>query len=178
MRCSWPRRAWAGSRPTPHAPVEFITENLAIELHVLQAARAAGVELVLFLGSSCIYPRLAPQPMREEHLLGGPLEPTNEPYAIAKIAGVKMCEAYHRQHGVRYLPVMPTNLYGPGANFDLETSHVLPALLRRMHEAAQRGDDQVVIWGTGRPARREFLHVDDLADACLCISCVRRTSMS
>ncbi|MBN1944405.1 MAG: GDP-L-fucose synthase [Bradymonadales bacterium] len=145
---------------------DFIRENLLIETHVIDAAYRNGVKRLLFLGSSCIYPRLCPQPMREEHLLTGLLEPTNEPYAIAKIAGIKMCEAYNAQYGTRYLSVMPTNLYGPGDNFDLESSHVLPALIRKFHEAKVRGDASVTIWGTGTP-RREFLHVDDLADACV-----------
>ncbi len=147
-------------------PADFIRDNLAIAVAVIDGAFQAGVRSLLFLGSSCIYPREAPQPMREEHLLTGPLEPTNEAYAVAKIAGVKMCDAYARQHGVRYFSVMPTNLYGPGDNFDLRTSHVLPALIRKFHEAVEEGRDRVVVWGTGRP-RREFLHVDDLADACV-----------
>ncbi|MEW6637421.1 MAG: GDP-L-fucose synthase, partial [Actinomycetota bacterium] len=125
-----------------------------------------GVRKLLFLGSSCIYPRHAPQPMKEEHLLCGPLEPTNEPYAIAKIAGIKLCQSYNRQHGTDFISAMPTNLYGPNDNFDLETSHVLPALIRKFHEAKEREEPSVTVWGTGRP-RREFLHVDDLADACL-----------
>ncbi len=148
------------------APVEFLRDNLAIELNVLQAAFEAGVRKLLFLGSSCIYPRLAPQPMREESLLGGPLEPTNEAYALAKIAGIKLGQAYRREYGAGFISAMPTNLYGPGDNFDLETSHVLPALLRKVHEAKLAGARQVVVWGSGEP-RREFLHVDDLADACL-----------
>ncbi|RMD68918.1 MAG: GDP-L-fucose synthase, partial [Gammaproteobacteria bacterium] len=147
-------------------PADFIYQNLMIEANVIHSAFRHGVERLLFLGSSCIYPRLAPQPMKEEALLTGPLEPTNEPYAVAKIAGIKLCESYNRQHGTRYRSVMPTNLYGPGDNFDLETSHVIPALLRKFHEAKVRGEEQVVVWGTGRP-RREFLHVDDLADACV-----------
>jgi GDP-L-fucose synthase len=147
-------------------PADFIRENLAIELNVIDAAHRHGTEKLLFLGSSCVYPKHAPQPMREEHLLTGPLEPTNEPYAIAKIAGLKLCEAYHRQHGSRFISVMPTNLYGPEDNFDLETSHVLPALIRRFHEARESGAPAVTLWGTGAPMR-EFLHVDDLADACL-----------
>jgi GDP-L-fucose synthase len=148
-------------------PVEFLRENLLIQLNVLHAAAAeVGVERLLFLGSSCIYPKHAPQPMKEEHLLTGPLEPTNEPYSIAKIAGIKLCQAYARQHGADFISVMPTNLYGPGDNFDLQTSHVLPALLRKFHEAREEGHPEVEIWGTGTP-RREFMHVDDLADACL-----------
>ena len=145
-------------------PADFIRENLAIQVNVLDAAYRHGVEKLLFLGSSCIYPKHAPQPMKEEHLLTGPLEPTNEAYAIAKIAGLKMAEAYNRQYGTRYISVMPTNLYGPNDNFDLQTSHVLPALIRKIHEAKARGEDEVVLWGSGTP-RREFLHVDDLADA-------------
>jgi GDP-L-fucose synthase len=147
-------------------PADFIRDNLAIELNVIDAAHRHGVEKLLFLGSSCVYPKHAPQPMKEEHLLTGVLEPTNEAYAIAKIAGIKMCEAYRRQYGARFISVMPTNLYGPNDNFDLETSHVLPALIRRFHEAKQNGAPAVTLWGTGTP-RREFLHVDDLADACV-----------
>ncbi len=147
-------------------PAEFIYDNLMIEANVIHQAFAAGVTRLLQLGSSCIYPREAAQPMSEEALLTGPLEPTNEPYAIAKIAGIKLCESYNRQYGVDYRSVMPTNLYGPGDNFHPEKSHVLPALMRRFHEAAQEGLDEVVIWGTGRP-RREFLHVDDMAEASL-----------
>jgi len=145
-------------------PAEFIYDNLAIETNVIHAAWGSGVKKLLFLGSSCIYPRLAPQPMKEEYLLAGPLEPTNEAYAVAKIAGLKMCQAYRRQYGFNAICLMPTNLYGPGDNFDLESSHVLPALIRRFHEAKLAGAPQVVLWGTGTP-RREFLHVDDLADA-------------
>lgn len=147
-------------------PADFIYENLMIACNVIHQAFAAGVPRLLQLGSSCIYPRLAPQPMREDALLTGPLEPTNEPYAIAKIAGIKLCESYNRQHGVDYRSVMPTNLYGPGDNFHPENSHVLPALLRRFHEAAADGAEKVEIWGTGTP-RREFLHVDDMAEASL-----------
>jgi len=147
-------------------PADFICDNLAIELSVIEAAHRHGVKRLIFLGSSCIYPRACPQPMSESHLLTGPLESTNRPYALAKIAGIEMCSAYNRQHGTRYLAAMPTNLYGPGDNYDLENSHVLPALIRKMHEAKQRGDDEVVIWGTGTP-RREFLYSDDLAEACL-----------
>ena len=147
-------------------PAEFIRENLAIELNVIDAAWRAGVERLLFLGSACIYPREAPQPMREEALLTGPLEPTNEPYAVAKIAGIKLCESYNRQYGTRYRCVMPTNLYGPNDNFHPENSHVIPGLMRRFHEAKESGAGLVTVWGTGRP-RREFLHVDDLADACV-----------
>jgi GDP-L-fucose synthase len=147
-------------------PAEFIHENLVMECNVVHAAHCAGVQRLLFLGSSCIYPRLAPQPMREDALLTGPLEPTNEPYAIAKIAGIKLCESYNRQHGRDYRSVMPTNLYGPGDNFHPENSHVIPALLRRFHEAVQANAPEVVIWGSGEPMR-EFLHVDDMAAACV-----------
>lgn len=147
-------------------PAEYIYENLMIECNVIHQAFAAGVARLLQLGSSCIYPRDAFQPMAEEALLTGPLEPTNEPYAIAKIAGIKLCESYNRQHGVDYRSVMPTNLYGPGDNFHPENSHVLPALIRRFHEAVKNNLDEVVIWGTGTPLR-EFLHVDDMAEASL-----------
>jgi GDP-L-fucose synthase len=147
-------------------PAEFIYQNLLIETNVIHAAWQSGVKRLLFLGSSCIYPKFAPQPMKEEYLLAGGLEPTNEPYAVAKIAGIKMCEAYNRQYGTRFYSVMPTNLYGPHDNFDLTNSHVLPALIRRIDEAKKRGDNEVAIWGTGNP-RREFLHVDDMAAACL-----------
>ncbi|WP_148896142.1 GDP-L-fucose synthase [Geothermobacter ehrlichii] len=147
-------------------PAEFIYQNLAIQNNVIHSAWECGVERLLFLGSSCIYPRLAPQPMREEHLLTGSLEPTNEPYAIAKIAGLKMCEAYNRQYGTRFVAVMPTNLYGPGDNFHPENSHVLPALIRRFHEAKLAGASEVVVWGSGKPMR-EFLFVDDMADGSL-----------
>lgn len=147
-------------------PGDFIRENLLIQTHVIDASYRFRVKKLLFLGSSCIYPKFAPQPMREEHLLTGPLEPTNEAYAVAKIAGIKMCQAYRRQYGFNAISAMPTNLYGPGDNFDLETSHVIPALIRRFHEAKQMGRREVVVWGTGNP-RREFLYVDDLADAAL-----------
>jgi len=154
-------------------PAEFLYENLLIESNVIHSAYEAEVRKLLFLGSSCIYPRDCPQPMKEEDLLSGKLEPTNEPYAVAKIAGIKLCQGCNRQYGTRYISVMPTNLYGPGDNFDLETSHVLPALIRKFHEAkasekSQGASDQqtVTLWGTGTP-RREFLHVDDLADACV-----------
>jgi GDP-L-fucose synthase len=147
-------------------PADFIRDNLAIQLNVLDAAHRHGVGKLLFLGSSCVYPKHAPQPIREEYLLTGTLEPTNEAYAIAKIAGIKMCEAYRRQYGARFISVMPTNLYGPNDNFDLESSHVLPALIRRFHEARVTGAPTVTLWGTGSP-RREFLHADDLADACV-----------
>jgi GDP-L-fucose synthase len=145
-------------------PAEFIYENLMMECNVVHAAHTAGVQHLLFLGSSCIYPRLAPQPMREDALLTGTLEATNEPYAIAKIAGIKLCESYNRQYGRDYRSVMPTNLYGPGDNYHAENSHVIPALLRRFHQAVQQGADEVVIWGSGTPMR-EFLHVDDMAAA-------------
>ncbi|NCB85735.1 MAG: GDP-L-fucose synthase, partial [Bacteroidia bacterium] len=145
-------------------PAEFIYQNLMIEANLVHAAHAHDVQRLLFLGSSCIYPKLAEQPMREEALLTGLLEPTNEPYAIAKIAGIKLCESYNRQYGRDFRSVMPTNLYGPGDNYHPENSHVIPALLRRFHEAVQRGDREVVIWGSGTP-RREFLHVDDMAAA-------------
>jgi GDP-L-fucose synthase len=147
-------------------PAEFIFQNLVIETNVIHAAYQHRVKKLLFLGSSCIYPRLAPQPMKEEYLLTGLLEPTNEPYAIAKIAGIKLCSAYHRQYGANFFSVMPTNLYGPGDNYDLENSHVLPALLRKMHEAKERRDKEVVVWGSGTP-RREFLYCEDMADACV-----------
>jgi GDP-L-fucose synthase len=147
-------------------PADFIYDNLMIECNVIHQAYLAGVERLLFLGSSCIYPKLAPQPLKEEYLLTGPLEPTNDAYAVAKIAGITMCRAYNRQYGTRYLAAMPTNLYGPGDNFDLEKSHVLPALIRKFHEAKHAGEETVTVWGTGAPYR-EFLHVDDLADACL-----------
>lgn len=147
-------------------PADFIYLNLMIQANVIQAAYKTGVKRLLFLGSSCIYPKVASQPLKEEYLLTGPLEPTNAPYAVAKIAGIEMCESYNRQYGTRFLAVMPTNLYGPNDNFDLETSHVLPALIRKFYEAKERGDRQVVLWGTGNP-RREFLHVDDMAEACL-----------
>ena len=147
-------------------PATFIRDNLLIQDNVIDSAHRSGVAKFVFLGSSCIYPKLAPQPIKEDYLLTGPLEPTNEWYAIAKIAGVKMCQAYRREYGFNAISLMPTNLYGPGDNFDLQNSHVLPALVRRFHEAKVRGDDRVAIWGTGAP-RREFLHVDDLADAVL-----------
>ncbi|MDX1918916.1 MAG: GDP-L-fucose synthase [Candidatus Caenarcaniphilales bacterium] len=145
---------------------EFIYDNLAIQSNLIHQAYLVGVKKLLFLGSSCIYPKLAPQPLKEEYLLTGALEPTNEPYAIAKIAGLKMCEAYRAQYGCQFFAVMPTNLYGPNDNYDLQNSHVLPALIRKFHEAKVKGDPAVEIWGTGTP-RREFLYVDDLAEACL-----------
>jgi GDP-L-fucose synthase len=147
-------------------PADFLRENLAMELSVIDAAYRRGAKKLLFLGSSCIYPKFAPQPMKEEHLLTGELEPTNEAYAIAKIAGVKLCQAYNKQYGANFISVMPTNLYGPNDNFDLKTSHVLPALIRKIHEAKEHSEPYVTVWGTGTP-RREFLHVDDLADACV-----------
>ena len=147
-------------------PAEFIHQNMVIQANVIHAAHGSGVQRLLFLGSACIYPRDAPQPMKEEALLTGPLEPTNEPYAVAKIAGIKLCESYNRQYGRDYRSVMPTNLYGPHDNYHPENSHVIPALLGRFHAAVQRGDAQVVIWGSGTPMR-EFLHVDDMAAACV-----------
>jgi len=156
-------------------PVDFIRDNLLIQTHVIDAAHRSGINRLLFLGSSCIYPRLADQPMREDALLTAPLEPTNEAYAIAKIAGLKMCEAYRRQFACDFRSVMPTNLYGPNDNFDLESSHVLPALLHKFYRAVQKGDEVVVVWGSGNP-RREFLHVDDMAAACLAVMGVPKGS--
>jgi GDP-L-fucose synthase len=147
-------------------PAEFIRDNLVIQSNIIHAAWQHGVTRLLFLGSSCIYPKLSPQPMREDYLLSGPLEPTNRPYALAKIAGIEMCWSYNRQYGTRYLAAMPTNLYGPGDHYDLNNSHVIPALIRKFHEAKSCGDQQVVVWGTGTP-RREFLYSDDMADACV-----------
>jgi GDP-L-fucose synthase len=147
-------------------PAEFIYQNLLIESNIIHAAWECGVSRLLFLGSSCIYPREAPQPIREDYLLTGPLEPTNEPYAISKIAGIKLCDSYNRQYGTRYASAMPTNLYGPNDNYDLNTSHVLPALIRKAHEAKSRGDKELVVWGSGKPLR-EFLYVDDMAAACV-----------
>jgi GDP-L-fucose synthase len=147
-------------------PVEFLLENLRIQNNVIRSASGNGARKLLFLGSSCIYPKLAPQPIPETALLTGPLEPTNEAYAIAKIAGIKLCQAYAREHGANFISVMPTNLYGPNDNFDLETSHVLAALLRKAHEAKTRKDSELMVWGSGKP-RREFLHVDDFASACV-----------
>jgi len=147
-------------------PVEFLSENLQIQLNLINGAHASGVKKLLFLGSSCIYPKLAPQPIREETLLTGSLEPTNEAYALAKICGIRLCQAYARQHGANYISAMPTNLYGPEDNFDLETSHVLPALLHKFHLAREKNQPSVTLWGTGS-VYREFLHVDDLAQACL-----------
>lgn len=145
---------------------DFIYQNLMIEANLIHAAMRSGVRDLLFLGSTCIYPRDCPQPIREEYLLTGPFEPTNEPYAVAKVAGLKLCEAFNSQYGTRYVSVMPTNLYGPNDNFDLNTSHALPALLHKAHLAKESGDDMLVVWGTGTP-RRDFLYVDDLADACI-----------
>jgi GDP-L-fucose synthase len=147
-------------------PAEFIRDNLLVQTNVIDAAYQNGVHKLLFLGSSCIYPKLSPQPMKEQYLLTGPLEPTNEWYAIAKIAGIKMCQAYHKQYGFDAISLMPTNLYGPGDNFDLRNSHVLPALIRKFHQAKKDGRGEVEVWGTGEP-KREFLHVDDLASACV-----------
>ncbi|MDN4619420.1 GDP-L-fucose synthase [Paenibacillus sp. PsM32] len=147
-------------------PADFIRDNLLIQTNVIDAAHFNGVKKLLFLGSTCIYPKFAPQPLKEEYLLTGELEPTNEPYAIAKIAGIKMCESYNRQYGSRFISAMPTNMYGPNDNFDLKSSHVLPALVRKIHEAKENNSPTVEIWGTGTP-KREFLHADDLADACL-----------
>lgn len=147
-------------------PVEFLIENLEVQNAVISAAHEHGVKKLLFLGSSCIYPKMAPQPIKEEYLLSGPLEPTNDAYAIAKIAGIKLCQAYHAEYGSRFISVMPTNLYGAGDNFDLQSSHVLPALLRKFHTAKVTGASSVTLWGTGK-AMREFLHVDDMADACV-----------
>jgi GDP-L-fucose synthase len=149
-------------------PVEFLLENLRIQNNVVRSAYESGVRKLLFVGSACIYPKFAPQPIPETSLLDGPLEPTNEAYAIAKIAGIKLCQAYSREYGANFISAMPTNLYGPDDNFDLETSHVLPALVRKAHEAKVRNDQKLIVWGTGEP-RREFLHVDDLASACVLI---------
>src|SRR5450830_1619955 len=145
---------------------EFIYDNLTVQANMVHGAHLAGVKRLCFLGSSCIYPRDCPQPIKEEYLLTGPLEPTNEPYAIAKIAGIKLCESYNRQYGRQYVSAMPTNLYGPNDNYDLNNSHVLPALIRKAHEAKVRGDKELVVWGSGKPMR-EFLYVDDMADACV-----------
>src|SRR6187455_3001487 len=147
-------------------PARFIYDNLAIEVNVIDASHRHGVDKLLFLGSSCIYPKLAPQPMKEEYLLTGTLEPTNEPYAIAKIAGIKLCDAYRNQYGSNFISVMPTNLYGPNDNYDLNNSHVLPTLIRKFHEAKVQDQPEVIVWGSGNP-RREFLHADDMADACV-----------
>lgn len=155
-----------GIEANRRSPADFLYDNLAISANVIHAAHACGVEKLVYLGSSCVYPRLAPQPISDDALLTGPLEPTNEWYAVAKIAGIKLCQAYRAQHGRDFVSVMPTNLYGPGDNFDSLTSHVLPALLRKAHEAKLRGDATMTVWGTGAP-RREFLHVDDCADALL-----------
>ncbi len=147
-------------------PADFIYENLMIEANLIHESYRHDVKKLLFLGSTCIYPKMAPQPIKEEYLLTGPLEPTNEWYAVAKIAGIKLCQAYRRQYGCSYICAMPTNLYGPGDNFDLQRSHVMPALIRKVHEAKKQNQPQVVVWGTGTP-KREFLHVDDCAAACL-----------
>lgn len=155
-----------GIMANKNSPAGFIRDNLAIELNVIDAAQKNGVKKLLFLGSSCIYPRLCPQPIKEEYLLTGELEPTNKAYALAKIAGIVMCQSYNEQYGTNFISVMPTNLYGQNDNFDLQTSHVLPALLRKFHEAKKAGTDSLTLWGTGS-AQREFLHVDDLADVCL-----------
>jgi GDP-L-fucose synthase len=155
-----------GIKANMDAPVEFLIENLQIQNNVIHAAHEVGARKLLFLGSSCIYPKFAPQPIPESALLSGPLEPTNEPYAIAKIAGIKLCQAFAREYGANFISVMPTNLYGPGDDFDLETSHALAALLRKAHEAKMSGAGEMIVWGTGKP-RREFLHVDDLAAAVL-----------
>ena len=155
-----------GIKANDDFPVEFLLENLQIQNNVIHSAYESGVRKLLFLGSSCIYPKFAPQPIPETALLSGPLEPTNEAYAIAKIAGVKLCQAFSREYGAKFVSAMPTNVYGPNDNFDLETSHALPALIRKAHEAKARKDQKLVVWGTGKP-RREFLHVDDLASACL-----------
>ncbi len=158
-------------------PAEFIHENLAIEINVVHEAWRVGVKEMLFLGSSCIYPRDCPQPIREDYLLSGPLEPTNRAYAVAKIAGIEMCWSHNRQYGTHYFCVMPTNLYGPGDNYDPQSSHVLPALIRRFHEAKVRGDDKVTLWGTGAP-RREFLYSDDMAAACVHLMQLRPEALS
>jgi len=147
-------------------PADFLYDNLVIETNLIHAAYEFGVKKLLFLGSTCIYPKLAPQPLKEEYLLTGPLEPTNEWYAIAKIAGIKLCQAFRRQHGCNFISGMPTNLYGPNDNYDLQSSHVLPAMIRKFHEAKEKGEPTVTLWGSGRPLR-EFLHVDDCAEACI-----------
>lgn len=170
-----------GIQANDRYPAQFLFENLMIQNNVIDAAFRAGTKKLIFLGSSCIYPKFAPQPLKEEYLLTDELEPTNEAYALAKIAGIKLCESYNRQYGpianVDYRSVMPTNLYGPGDNYHLENSHVIPALIRRIHEAKERADDQAVIWGTGSPMR-EFLHVDDLARACVRIMSIERTAFN
>ncbi len=158
-------------------PAEFIYQNLAIQTHVIHEAWRNHVRRLLFLGSSCIYPRDCPQPMKEDYLLSGPLEPTNRPYALAKIAGIEMCHAYNRQYGTKYIAVMPTNLYGPGDNYDAENSHVLPALMRKMHEAKARGDKSVTVWGSGTPYR-EFLYSEDMAGACVYLMCLSDEAFS
>ena len=161
-----PPPRWVGSLQTSEQPVEFLLQNVAIQNNLIEAAADFGTRKLLFLGSSCIYPKMASQPISESALLTGPLEVTNEAYAIAKIAGVKLCQAYAREYGKTFISAMPANLYGPNDNFDLHSSHVLPALIRKAHEAKERGEDQLAVWGTGTP-RREFLHANDLADACL-----------
>ncbi len=155
-----------GIQANSRYPVDFLRENILLQTHVIDAAHRHGARKLLFLGSSCIYPKFAPQPMREDYLLSGALEPTNEAYAVAKIAGLELCKAYRRQHNFNAISLMPTNLYGPGDNFNLENAHVLPALLRKCHEARERQAESLVVWGSGTP-RREFLHVDDLADCCV-----------
>lgn len=155
-----------GIKANDDYPADFIYQNLAIETNIISSAYLSGAKKLLFLGSSCIYPRDCPQPIKEEYLLTGPLEKTNDAYAIAKIAGIKMCQAYNKQYGTKFISVMPTNLYGPNDNFNLETSHVLPALLRKFHDAKIENKSEAIMWGTGKP-KREFLHVDDLADACV-----------
>jgi GDP-L-fucose synthase len=155
-----------GIQANNNFPVEFLSENLQIETNLMDAAHAAGIPRLLFLGSSCVYPKLAPQPIKEEYLLTGPLESTNEAYALAKISGLKLVQAYRKQYGHNWISAMPTNMYGPGDNFDLENSHVLPALIRKFHDAKSRGDKSIILWGSGAPLR-EFLHADDLASACL-----------
>lgn len=158
-------------------PADFVHQNLAIQTNVIHEAWRSGVKRLLFLGSSCIYPREAPQPLKEAYLMTGPLEPTNRPYAVAKIAGIELCWSLNRQHGTQYLAAMPTNLYGPGDSYDLQSSHVIPALIRKVHDAKVRGDRAVVVWGTGMP-RREFLYCDDLADACVFLSALPDASYS
>ena len=155
-----------GIQANNNCRADFIYENIAVQTNVIHSAFLSGVKRLMFLGSSCIYPRDCTQPIREEYLLSGPLEPTNEPYAIAKIAGIKLCESYNHQYGTQYVSIMPTNLYGPNDKYDLNNSHVLPALIRKAHEAKVRGDKELVVWGSGKPMR-EFLYVDDMADACI-----------
>ncbi len=164
--CFWLPRRLGGFLPITRYPADFIYQNLMIEANVIESARLSGVDKLLCLGSTCIYPKMAPQPLKEEYLLTGPLEPTNEWYAVAKIAGIKLCQAYQRQYGSKFISAMPTNLYGPEDNFDLESSHVMPALIRKFHEAKVANAPTVTVWGSGKPLR-EFLHVDDCASACL-----------